>query len=237
MSVKIRKGMFETNSSSAHVLAIRKKILEDRDYPIADEIRSHIDTQYSYIVAKHKNDLRFERWPFDLLTSINDKIRYLSAYSDGEDNDEILKILQSYCPECKRLIFPTEKDVKFVNRTTGLEVDRNFIVDTFYLSKEWLVEMNGCLTDDIMELTVRNPYYGYVDHQSCGLLYQTGKNGKPSLKDIIVNKNIFIVIDGDEYCNWRKLAMAGLIDPNQLEHEELTDDSDSVKGDDEVEKD
>lgn len=219
MSIKIRKGMFETNSSSAHVLVISKSKLLDK-YCAEDEIRKHMNSHYEYIVAKHKKELIFERYPFMFLNSINDKIRFLSAYTCGENKDKILKILQKVCPECRRLIYPTETDTKIFNRTSGEEIDRDILsYSTASYGNDNIIETDNRLIDDIEFKNTEIPYYGYVDHQSSNLLCNLGKNNNLTLQNIILNNTIFIIIDGDEYDSWRKLKECGLVNADEIKKE------------------
>ena len=47
---------------------------------------------------------------------------------------------------------------------------------------------------------IHDNYYGYVDHQSVGLLSQFLKEEHITLEDFIFNSKYIVVIDGDEYC-------------------------------------
>jgi len=49
------------------------------------------------------------------------------------------------------------------------------------------------------------PYYGYVDHQSAGLLEHFLKQHHISFDDFIFNNKYMVVIDGDEYCIFNTL--------------------------------
>ena len=58
--------------------------------------------------------------------------------------------------------------------------------------------------------------YGYVDHQSMGLLQSFLKEHNISLEDFIFNDRYIVVIDGDEYCVFDSMIEAGLIDKTKI---------------------
>ena len=43
-------------------------------------------------------------------------------------------------------------------------------------------------------------YFGYVDHQSKGLLQDFLEKEGISLSEFLINKKYVVIIDGDEYC-------------------------------------
>lgn len=59
--------------------------------------------------------------------------------------------------------------------------------------------------------------YGYVDHQSEGLLQGFLRKYKITLEDFIFNDRYIVIIDGDEYCVWDTLIDSGLINKDKLE--------------------
>ena len=99
---QIRQGCFETNSSSAHCLIIKK----DDDYETVEELEKDmlIDrigrdkwtteeyaNKIDLCVWNKNDDLRFERFPFQVLTSSRDKLRYYIA-SECETEEDIRKV-------------------------------------------------------------------------------------------------------------------------------------------------
>lgn len=232
MLVKIRKGMFETNSSSAHVLVIRRTNLND-DLDVKSEIRDKITSRYEYVVASLESELEFERYPFKLLTSINDKIRYLTAYYRGDKSQEILRILQKYCPECRTLLFPHTEKYNYYDPITNVEIPSDCLE---FGEKEggYRAVVDNRVICNVIEKKQDIPYYGYIDHESYGLIDNAIEKKKDlTLEDVIVNKTIFIVIDGDEYLKWHYMGNAGLINPKEIIFEYSTDSLNIVK---EIEK-
>lgn len=59
--------------------------------------------------------------------------------------------------------------------------------------------------------------YGYVDHQSNGLLQEFLKEHNISLEDFIFNDRYMVVIDGDEYRVFHDMFDAGLINKPEIE--------------------
>lgn len=59
--------------------------------------------------------------------------------------------------------------------------------------------------------------YGYVDHQSDGLLQAFLKEHNISLEDFIFNDRYMVVIDGDEYRVFKDMLDAGLINKPDIE--------------------
>ena len=95
--ITIRKGVFETNSSSSHSIVMMKK-----DKPIKTELEGNmIDADWK--VNKegvmdfwYDHDLEFGRSPFDLLTDWYDRLKYCVAYYGNNQNklDELEHICQ-----------------------------------------------------------------------------------------------------------------------------------------------
>lgn len=60
--------------------------------------------------------------------------------------------------------------------------------------------------------------YGYVDHQSSGLLQGFLKKNNVSIRDFIFNDRYIVVIDGDEYQTFERAIECGIIDMDNIEH-------------------
>lgn len=102
----IRENVFETNSSSSHSICFNKK---DKTNDIPD-IRQHLDKNGTWLLT---NDmLQFGRYPFRILTTASEKIRYAIAcaciYPDYPGDDSLEKItntVKEICPEFERFAF------------------------------------------------------------------------------------------------------------------------------------
>lgn len=60
-------------------------------------------------------------------------------------------------------------------------------------------------------------YYGYVDHQSIGLLRHTLRVHNITLDDFIFNDKYIVIIDGDEYNVFRRLQETVLFDGSVID--------------------
>lgn len=58
--------------------------------------------------------------------------------------------------------------------------------------------------------------YGYVDHQSDGLLQAFLKEHNISLEEFIFNDRYMVVIDGDEYQVFNNMLEVGLINKSEI---------------------
>ena len=89
--IYIRKGVFETNSSSSHSIVMTKA-----DKPIKDMVNPdwHVDND-GVMDFWYEPDLDFGRSPFDLLTDWYGRLRYCIAYYGN--NNEKLKEIEDIC--------------------------------------------------------------------------------------------------------------------------------------------
>ena len=149
--INIRKGTFETNSSSSHSLVVFK----ESNNAANDELWRLGDDGKLYIYA---NELEFGRGPFELLTDWYGRLRYAIA-SCPDKIEEIEAACYKNVPGLTTIKYPGEG---WNNKNT--------------------------------------PYYGYVDHQSVGLLENFLNTHNITLEEFIFNDKYMVVIDGDEYC-------------------------------------
>lgn len=94
--IKIRKNVFETNSSSTHSIAIGN----DLKYNVLDLEEPYFtkNEDGEYIMNINADDITYE---FNILTTLTEKTFYL-AYN-GYDIDEINEALKKIIPNFKRL--------------------------------------------------------------------------------------------------------------------------------------
>ena len=59
--------------------------------------------------------------------------------------------------------------------------------------------------------------YGYVDHQSQGMLQRFLRQHDISIEEFIFNDRYIVIIDGDEYQVWDRLVGCGLINEDKVE--------------------
>lgn len=108
--INVRKGCFETNSSSMHSLAIWK---EAKPYSDWNLILGGCDEQgvfdlFRYVLSAE--DASFERYPFRILKTPIEKLQYLVGYyyRDGRWRDnrvrrQLEKIVKSHVPGCRKI--------------------------------------------------------------------------------------------------------------------------------------
>lgn len=152
--LNIRRGVFETNSSSSHSIVMTNKEHKIEQVDPGWRIRDDGELWFNWY-----EELHFGRTPFELLTDWYGRLRYyIAEFIDGEgpELDELTEI-------CRK-------------RIDGFDHFK-FPVNTW---------------DDTID-------YGYVDHQSSGMLRNFIGNHNLSAEDFIFNDQYIIVIDGDEY--------------------------------------
>lgn len=108
--INIRKGCFETNSSSMHSLAIWKEV---EPYDEWDLTLGECDEQGVFDLFRHvysAEDVSFERYPFRILKTPIEKLQYLVGYyyRDGRwRNNKVKKqleeIVKSHVPGCQKI--------------------------------------------------------------------------------------------------------------------------------------
>lgn len=232
MKVKIRRGMFETNSSSMHSMVVMKSDEKYSEEEILEEIRLCRDSK-----TKEENcawriydwDLEFGRSPFRVLCSFENKWRYACASLVGEYNDETYKklvtIAKKYIPGLKKIELPmaskripskddeSEKDDEYVQKYGKTE---NELVE--YLEKkqeEWGMDIDYWKTSDHY-WAFKKPFTGYVDENILSGFLEKEKIG---LEEFLTNKRYVVIQDGDEYCYWDDMKKSGLVNMDKIEKE------------------
>lgn len=106
----VRNNVFETNSSSSHVLALGVNI-EDESVP-----NNWSPCNKDGIITV---EYKFYGWSGDPVLSIKEKINYLFAQKYGfvEENEETIR--KEYTEFLKKII-PNCKEVKFINHNDGM---------------------------------------------------------------------------------------------------------------------
>ena len=158
MKLTIRKGMFETNSSSMHSIIITKN-----DSNCYEE---GLKCYYGGRLFFSDEDLEFSRSPFQFLNTWRGKVGYAIA---------------SYCQEYKK---DDEEAKEFISKLESI------------IKKH---------VEDFDHIELPDPEdtwypFGYVDHQSEGLLQKFLSEENVTLEDFIFTPKYIVVIDGDEYC-------------------------------------
>lgn len=230
MKRQIRYGMFETNSSSCHSILITKedKLITKDNYEEEGEYFSIWNGKYSPFFC---DDTYFGRSPFEVLSSVKDKVRYALAsfcgdYSGKTDEEKveyanrILDCLNHINPKIEELELPLEEIIIYQDldgkELTEEQVFENYNVSEdsamrFFYKKDGLIhpaKPSGYVYD--------RPHIEGVDHQSMYLLESFLKQTGISLEEFITNKRYIVIIDGDEYCYFSELKRIGLIDLDNI---------------------
>lgn len=229
MKVSIRRGMFETNSSSMHSICVVNK-KQDKSYSIEDAIR-YDGRLWGNELTFDPDDLAFGRYPFRMLTGPIDKAAYvIASFGTADKVKEVEGILSPFCKEGPiHIILPKQRGliVEYIDRSLDVAPTGRDGFYRFYATKTG----HGSYTyhdkevDHVSEAQIDN--YGYVDHQSEGLLQDFLNTLEVSLTDFILDPRIIAVIDGDEYCEFEAVKHSGIID---VEHMLQYDGDITVKG-------
>ena len=231
MKRQIRRGCFETNSSSMHSVVIMKQ--DDKYTPeeIMDGIYFHNDkdTGEECIWKPWENDMSFGRSPFRALRTFSDKWLYACASLVRDYNDdtykELLAIALKYIPGLKKVELPTmssscadkddeeHKDDEYFQKYGKTEDE---LVE--YLTqkeKDWGMEIDYWKSSSGYWCYDR-PFTGCVDENILrGFLEKEGI----TLEEYLTNKKYVVIQDGDEYCEFDNLKESGLINLDVIDHE------------------
>lgn len=220
MKRQIRRGCFETNSSSMHSLVVTK---EDSHFT-PKECEDSVWVWNGKLHMDLSGEMEFERSPFDVLRSFNDKLRYAIAsfcggYTTSKTADEIFEnefipIIKEILPDVTKVDFNHVRNTIYYD-DNGNEIQINGWDDD---SDEpyYYVDGEKRIPEEREEETID---YGSIDHQSMGLLQGFLKEEGISLKEFLTNKKYVVIIDGDEYDTFGKLKEAGMINLAEIERE------------------
>lgn len=140
----------------------------------------------------HWNDFNLRQWDVEEMEYGRHPFRYLKTFED-----KVWFTIASYCSYrdddyCKVFI----EDLEGIIREVCPEFE-HIIIDAedseYYTSK-----------------------YGWIDHQSSGLLQDFIQTHNITLKDFIFNKKYKVVIDGDEYYIFGSMLDDGIIDKENV---------------------
>lgn len=239
MKRQIRRGVFETNSSSQHSLCIMKN---DKHYT-PDEIAKDfflcddVETKEKDCVWEIWNDssLEFSRSPFRALGNFHDKWLYayaslVHAYNDSV-HKELINIALKYVPNLKKVTLPMVSDFILdknhpVNKSDEYAQEYGMTEEEFnewieQKEKDWEIDTIKYWEDDNEYFHYQKPYIGYVDENMLGGFL---KIENISLEEYLTNKKYVVIQDGDEYCYWSDMKETGLVNMDAIDHEYPRDD-------------
>lgn len=238
MKRQIRRGVFETNSSSQHSLCIMK----NNEHYTPDEIAKDFylwddkesgEKDCEWHIWDY--DMEFGRSPFRALGNFHDKWLYACASLVHEYNDENYKKLESlalkYVPGLKKIIVPMildsvadknhpeNKDSEYAQEYGKTEDELNEWLEQ--KEKDWGIDTIEYWETDNGYFHFEKPYTGYVDEN---MLSGFLKKENISLEEYLTNKKYVVIQDGDEYCYWSDMKKAGLVNMDAIDHEYPRDD-------------
>lgn len=202
MKRQIRRGVFETNSSSMHSLVVKKK----SEYFTEDEVRKQIYIGNDGMLHPYHDDLYYGRSPFQVLTSIKDKAFYALAsmcrYKDDEVYKEICDTIRSYISEFKDIELDFESTTHSKAYRTKESMDKWFGEGNYSDIGDYYVSW-GYDTGSVDE----NVLTGFLEKENI------------SIAEFLKNKRYIVIVDGDEYCIYEDMKRCGLINKDEIEKE------------------
>lgn len=192
----IRRGVFETNSSSMHSIVVMKNDMTNKQTNNGDDVYFCNGNKLNI----WKSDLEFDRSPFDVLATPVRKLHYAIAsilsratYGHITDDGKCDEYLSAKLDEFDELA------MRLFDGCKGIE----YPLETKYDNKEEWEE----------------PYLGYVDHESSMILTSFLEKENITLYDFISDPKYIVIIDGDEYCVFNSMKECGLISTETIEKE------------------
>ena len=193
--INIRRNCFETNSSSMHSLVVSKLVKSYTKEELAlgyDDWDKERNRDFDLWQWMNKDEMYFERSPFQVLRTPLKKLQYYSAYVLGG---------------CEP---PRKTDIKriqdFIMKQTGI-TDRKKIIlgkadKDYYKPKKYR----------------KTTFYGCVSSNDSGedpMHYV--KKHNISMEELILNPKYTIIVDGDESQLFKSLFDCGIINAEDLE--------------------
>lgn len=237
MRTQIRRGVFESNSSSMHSLCIMKNGGKYTPEEIFSDIWLSQDKETGEECVWdlwYERDLYFGRSPFKAISTFGEKWKYACASMVVDYNDDIYKELEriaiKYIPGLKQIKLPKEEHSipnidyddgrdSFYRKEYG-KTEAEFL--EFIKSNEELLGIEidywECVVDDdkCVSWGYEVPNTGMTDEN---FLERFLDETHITLEDFISDKKYVVIQDGDEYCIYDGLKKAGLINTDAMERE------------------
>ena len=212
--ISIRKGCFETNSSSMHSLAIWKKCKPYDDYELSlgtkydnDSDKENGTFELLDWTCHDEADYSFYRYPYRQLTTPIEKLRYIVGwyldyeYPDGDYEKE---------PVYKFKDEDVEKElIRLIEKYTGYKKVQ------WYKEEETLTVPPGKKYRKWIKEKVY-PDTSYDNDTGEDVMHFVRRKGI-TLEDLIFKPNYSIQVDGDEYCEFADMFKFGMINIDNLE--------------------
>lgn len=155
--LQIRRGCFETNSSSMHSLVI----MDNSEWD--DEIYSYNSEEDNNpliidgVWDLSEEELYFGRAPFRVLSTFADKVRYAYASLPNE-TDSITEIVKEYIPELEEVKLPEWMGTDEYSLRGWLERN-NITLEEFLTHDKFMIICDGdeyCIWEDLKDCGIIN---------------------------------------------------------------------------------
>ena len=219
--ISIRKGCFETNSSSMHSLAIWKNVKEYGDYDLSLGTKYNRDKEDGeFELLEHcyndGDDYRFGRAPYKQLRTPIQKLRYIVGYYITYKYPEE--------DEGKEVDYDSEPIYYFENKEVEKELYHLIEKYTGYKKVKWYKEVTDwkyVRTEDGKDKRVCYERKEYPDtdtyNDSGEDVMHFIKRKNITLEDLIFSPKYTIQVDGDEYQEWKDMFKFNMINIDNLE--------------------
>lgn len=209
MKIQIRKGCFETNSSSMHCLVIAD----------TEEVFDQRDLEYAFWSWGNEDEIEtpklyFGRSPFKVLTDVKDKFFYVLGALSQEFGDK-------YWDECS----------EFIKKHLNKRLVPNEKSDCRYFKTEeeaidFANKMNKTLKEKGLEdfevKPTKSEYSNSWEVEDCTSIYVEDygrlktffEERNLTVEDFVLHKKYIIIVDGDEYRIWEDIKQLGIINTN-----------------------
>ena len=175
----IRKGTFETNSSSMHSLVITKKEKIVSQKLLEEDLYISKDGK---INIWNEDDLYFDRAPFRMLTQPLEKLEYLIA-SNADNLKEVKRLIDLF-----KKIYPKVKEIEFPSDYGGgspcyggVDHQSNGFVTSF-------IKENGISEEDFIK---NNKYIIIIDGDEYCEWEKVKKSGLIDMDNILIDVNVY----------------------------------------------
>ena len=167
---QIRQGVFETNSSSAHSLIIKKTGVVITPDNFDTEARTWIGKEDT--IRYWDSELEFGRSPFNILSRLDQKLAYVTAAFE-EQRDRIIAEVMKRLPNIKGVRFP--KDWETDEPVYGWIDHQSLYMLPYAVQKEEI---------DPVDLILDTRYIIVIDGDEYGVLGDMVQNGLINMDEI-----------------------------------------------------
>lgn len=210
--LSIRKGCFETNSSSMHSLAIWKKCKPYSEYDLSLGTKYDSDKENGTFelldwTCHDEEDYSFYRYPYRQLTTPIEKLRYIVGWyigydypDDDYDKEPVYKFRDEEVE--KELIRLIEKYTGY-KKVQWYKIEEKMTIPRGKKYRKWVEEK--VYPDTTFDNDTGEDVMHFVQRKGI------------TLEDLIFKPNYTIQVDGDEYCEFADMFKFNMINLDNLE--------------------